>query len=252
MIQIARKTVGLLVLVLVGAGASVGHAQSSQSQQDPLDRFQSGDYHQLDFSDWDPALLSSDGGTQVFENVIGDIDVTVTARGDFDGLSTYVSTTGGSAIRTHLDASLTGKEQSYEFCFSSPFEAIVEMESLDSMEEFEVSANGAMTVTPLLGSAPTISSTMNGVLLDGNGLGVGASGASTNWVSISPSSMGQFCITTTYRVDPNMLGITKYGSFRILSPVPEPNTAGLAAMGLLGALGCLRRGRRRQNLRKIG
>lgn len=198
---------------------------------------------ELDFTGWDSNVLSMDGGSQTFDDICGDIDVTVTANGDFDAPTLYNATMNGGISSEHAPSSMT-EEHSFTFTFSSPFDVILEARSLDGQEELEVSSQGVETYSHVAGTPAIASNTATGVLLDGNGFGMGPGGASTSQVRIDAPASGPFSVTVTYRADPNDLGITKYGNFTLFkAPVPEPQSAALFGIGLIGMCGRIRRRR---------
>lgn len=200
---------------------------------------------ELDFTGWDSTALSMDGGSQTFSDICGSIDVTVTANGEFDAPSQYAATMDGSVISSeHAPSSMT-EEHSFTFSFSSPFDVIVEVLSLDRSEEYEVSSQGAETYSNIVGMAPVVSTVGSGLLLDGTGFGQGPNGAAIGQVAVDAPESGPFSVTVTYRADATSSNITKYGSFRLLKApsVPEPQSAALFGIGLLGMCGRIRRRR---------
>lgn len=219
-----KTTFGLVTLILATFALSTAMAGVGE---------------RLYFNGWDPA-----GGSQTFADVCGDIDVTVTTNGAFDAAAEYSASMAGAFSSSHLGESAM-EEHSFTFTFSSPMDVVVETYSVDGLEELEISSQGVETYVNKEGSAPTVSNTGSGVLLDGNGFGQDpVTGAADGYVNIAAPASGPFSVTVTYRADPS-LGLTKYGSFAISKgmAVPEPNSAGLLGIGMLLCLGRVRRRR---------
>lgn len=187
----------------------------------------------LDFSGWDEGILSTDGGSQMFENVCDGIDVTVTAAGEFAAPTTYLATMAGG-VDTIRSAIEPDTMQSYTFTFSEPISIDLETYSLDGAEKYTIESNGTQTYTNLTGAAPLLSSTGDGFTIEGVGFGQDAvSGAADGRTFID----GATSITVTYMADPG--DFTKFGAFNLFKPVPEPSSAVLLLIG--GLTMCRRR-----------
>lgn len=200
----------------------------------------------LDLKEWDANILSSDGGSQHFENVAGELDVTVTAVGDFDAPSRFVSTLDGGddAISTQHDPSTEQQCHSYVFTFSDATDLIVETWSLDAQEEYMISSAGNVSYTNLSGSEPITNEISPNMLhLDGVAFGRDTlTGSSDGATYVTAPESGPFSLTVKYCADPTAgaTNLTKYGSFRVsavsaaVTQLPEPG-----AMSLFGLGGCV-------------
>ena len=206
----------------------------------------------IDFSGWDPDILSTDGGTQTFND--NGLEVTVTSFGDFDAPTEFVDTIGGPVIASLHDGTSPPSDHGFEFCFNQSTDINLEFQLLDALEEYEISTTGTATYQHVFGTVPDVSTTASGsLLIDGAGFGQGPDGASNGIVNVTfAGSDGDpgggddlvhspFCLSVTYRAD-EQFG-AKFGSFR-LNQVPEPATAGTLLAGLLGVMSMLRKKRR--------
>lgn len=202
----------------------------------------------LDLSEWDADVLSSDGGTQHFENVAGELDVTVTAVGDFDAPTRFVSTQDGGddAISTQHNPSTEQQCHSYVFTFSDATDLIVETWSLDAQEEYMISSASNVSYTNLSGSEPVINQISSNMLhLDGVAFGRDTlTGSSDGATYIEAPENGPFSLTVKYCADPTagVTNLTKYGSFRVsavsaaVTQLPEPGAMSLFGLGALALL----------------
>jgi len=193
----------------------------------------------LDFSDWDPSILSTDGGSQTFVGICEDHDVTVTSNGEFDALTHFISTNGGTnAISSQHNPGTSSDLHSFTFTFSEAIDIIIDTFTLDGDEEYTIESDGTEVYTNLTGASPTVSSTGTGILLDGNGFG---------FDPVTGASNGQTLVTGANSITVSYFGSSsgpKFGSFLLSKPVavPEPNSAVLLA---IGALALVRRPRRK-------
>ena len=195
----------------------------------------------LDFSGWDHGAIT--GGGQVFTDICGDIDVTVTAEGVFDSDSTFALTTAGgeTAIRSeHVGAG----EHTFIFEFSDPIDLELDMRILDQNEVFTVTTNGTESYMHMSGSMPTVTAPYatafgSGIQVEGASFGLDSlTGASSGLVKAS----GVTSLAVSYE-SLNVAGI-QYGEFQITKVVPEPGSLPLLGMGILGLVNGFRRRRR--------
>lgn len=190
----------------------------------------------LDFTGWDPAVLSTNGGTQIFPNILPGIDVEVTSTGEFDAPTSLI---GNGTIQSQHDPATNSASHAFTFCFSSPVNAEVFTFSLDADEQYDIFSDGAESYTNLSGALPTVTPAGFGVLLNGVAYGqdplLGAADGVTHIA-------GANCLTVNYSgIAPN----TKYGTFSLSAmAVPEPNAGVLMLIGGLGLIGSRRRRRR--------
>lgn len=206
---------------------------------------QAQNFVELDFSDFDPSVLSTDGGSQVFADICEDHDVTVTSSGEFDATASFLSTLAGgvNAFASQHDPGVgSSNSHSFTFDFGKSVDIIIQTLSLDGEEQYVITgdAGSSPNYTNLVGSAPVVSSTSGAITLDGVGFGGGALGAADGETLLTGTSS----VTVTYNATPG--NFSKFGSFRVFKAVavPEPNSAGLLALGGLALLGAGRRRRR--------
>lgn len=187
----------------------------------------------LDFTGWDSTILSTNGGTQVFPNILPGIDVEVTTTGEFDALTTL---SGTGTIGSQHDPATNSASHAFTFCFTSPIVADVFTFSLDGDEQYDIFSDGTQSYTNLSGANPVVTPAGSGILLNGVAYGQDpTTGASDGVMHID----GANCFTVNYS---GFAPMSKYGSFNISAmAVPEPNSAVLL---LIGGLGMLRRRRR--------
>lgn len=200
-------------------------------------------FTEIDFSDWDASILSTPGGSQVFTDICGDLDVTVTANGEFDATTYYVSTQAGgtNAVSSQHDPGAgSSNSHGFTFSFSDAVDVIIQTMSLDGQEQYVISGTNTPSYTNLSGAMPIVTSNAGSVTLDGVGFGFDpVTGSSFGETLINSANS----VTVAYNATP--ANFTKYGSFRVFKavPVPEPNSAGLLAIGGLALLGGRRRRR---------
>lgn len=187
----------------------------------------------LDFTGWDSTVLSTNGGLQVFTDILPGIDVTVQTSGEFDAPTTLsgIGTIGSQHVPGTNSAS-----HAFTFCFSSPVNAAVNTFSLDADEQYDIFSDGTEDYTNLSGANPSAVPVGFGILLNGVGYGQDPlTGASDGVTHIN----GANCLTVNYS---GIASMTKYGTFSLSAmAVPEPNSAVLL---LIGGLGLIRRRRR--------
>ncbi len=178
----------------------------------------------LDFTGaWDHSQIANGGLT--FEDICGDLDVTVTAVGTFDADSTFVDTGQGTAIRSQH---ATPGSHSLVFTFSEPIEIELDFIRLDLQERLGVFGIGPETYVHSSGTAPIIVPTGSGISLFGQGFGPDAADGS---VRTGPTTV----LTVSYEALPGA-DHTKYQSFNLskVVSVPEPGSLALFGLACLG------------------
>lgn len=202
--------------------------------------FQTSGTEVLDFGNWDHDAITVTGG-QMFEDICGTADVMVDGGGSFAAPSEFGTTSAGAAsIRTEV-AGPSGSHF-YNFTLSEPTPIVIDFDLLDASETIMISSIGAASpaYTHAGGAAPTMTSSASEVMLTGNAYGNGSNGAAYGSVDLG--------MVTQFRIayDIQGGGPVKYNAFTIGkgSVVPEPNSQGLFAMGLIGLFGL---GRKRRN-----
>lgn len=193
----------------------------------------------LDFSDWDHSMIIAGG--QTFEDICGDIDVTVTASGDFTSPSEYQTTIVGglTALQTALEP---GGNQSYTFSFSEAVPLVLDIDLLDSFETLQITSDGSTTYVHDSGSFPTLTQSGSTLTLTGTSFGTGPGGAAIGNIRLGNATE----ITLDYEAFGNF---TKFGAFALGKAVPEPGSMGLLMLGIGSILGATRRRRPQSDLR---
>ena len=209
----------------------------------------------LDLSAWDANILSTDGGTQHFENVAGELDVTVTAFGEFDAPSRFITTLDGGidAISTQHDPSTEHECHSYLFEFSDLTDIIIETTSLDAQEEYTIFSEGSVSYTNLSGAEPIVNEiSANVINLDGIAFGRDPlTGSSDGATFIDAPESGPFSVLVKYGADPTagVTNLTKFGSFQVSAVAPAvtqlPEPGAISLFGLGGLVVLLSRRKRR-------
>ena len=189
----------------------------------------------LDFSDWDHSMITNGG--QTFEDICGDIDVTVTASGDFTAPSEYQTTIAGglTSLQTALEP---GGNQTFTFSFSEPVPLVLDIDLLDTFETLEVTSDGSTTYIHDSGSFPTLTQSGGTLTLSGTAVGAGPDGAAIGHIRLGNATE----ITLDYAAFGNF---TKFGAFALGKAVPEPGSMGLLMLGIGSILGATRRRRTR-------
>ncbi len=178
----------------------------------------------LRFPGWNHDTIMSTG--QTFEDILGDIDVTVTMVGHFDFPTSCAAewlNTGG-----HADPG----SHSLKFRFSTPVEMFVMTDTVDPNERLYVYATGEKSYQHLRGATPQVvhplGTTGTGVMVQGSGFGLNPiTGSSSGVITIDGESR---LLTVTHQA----LNINKFERIKIGILVPEPGTFVLAAVGALG------------------
>ncbi len=184
----------------------------------------------LDFSGWNHSQVSSSAG-QTFDNISGDLDVTVNSVGAFDSDSTFEITMSGgvAAIRAeHTSA----KSNSFVFHFSRPVDVYIEFTRLDTAELLGIYGIGPESFLHLGGLEPTTTPDGSGIKLQGAGIGASAADGR---VFSGPTSV----LTVTYQSTVD--GLPKYLDFNVGTVVPEPSTFSMFGIALIGLLQLVRR-----------
>ncbi len=179
------------------------------------------DIQWFDLSGWDAVAVTGDG--QLFEDVCGSVDMTVTGTPAHSPESYY---------RVDIDAIQTGgnnDQHSFTFDFTSVLDLVVEVRSLDGNESLWITSNGgSSTYTHTIGALPTESAALS---LTGNGFEFGPTGASRGYVTLTD--------TSSFTWDYIALADDKWESFRIgcVETVPEPRALSLFAVAGFALLG---------------
>jgi hypothetical protein len=171
----------------------------------------------LDFTGWDHAQIL--GGGQVFTDICGDLDVTVTGSGTNEVTSVFDTDLNIRSGAHTGDASFT-------FTFSSPVNVTYELQSLDPNETITFTSSSTPVYTHVAGAAPTESGALT---LTGNAFGLGPAGAARGFVD--------FTNITSFTWDYSSIVDNKFEWFRLEKTiVPEPNSFVLLIMGGLALL----------------
>lgn len=184
-------------------------------------RVQATDIDWFDFTGWNHALIAGSG--QTFNDVIGTVDLTVTASGSF----TIDSKAKGLNNEVIVSGHATPGTNTFNFTLSEPLPIVINYQTVDLMEMLTINSPGIMTNTSIYGGMPLVVLNPGSLQLRGTGLGVGPAGASRGLVEISPVS--SFTVTHVG------LSNDKYEAFRIGTPVPEPTGLAWGVLGLLAA-----------------
>lgn len=174
------------------------------------------------------------GGGQVFNDVFGTVDVTVTASGPFSfpsGISADAKTIKGG----HLNAFEAANN--YHFAFSQPLELIVQYKTVDNQEMATIIGGSNPASSHNFGAVATLTPVAGGVQVVGNGTGQDpVTGASNGEV--------KFAATNSLDISHIALGArkNKFEYFMIgVQVVPEPTSMSLLGITLLGGLAAFRR-----------
>jgi hypothetical protein len=172
----------------------------------------------FDFSGWDNSLVTSPGG-QTFNNIFGDVDVTVEASG---ALSVPTKFTAQS-IKSGL---LEPGTNTFQFTFSEPLRLVVRTYTVDSQERAGIFTTSSESYFHNAGANPTVTSFMSGIRLVGNGTGISPTGAADGETLTGVTSL----LTVTHQG----FRTNKYEQISVGTLVPEPNSVSLFGIGLLG------------------
>ncbi len=176
----------------------------------------------LDFAGWDHNVITTTG--QTFTNIVPGVDVTVTG-------------TANPFFASAMDAQLnvrTGVKanaQQFSFSFSSPLPLVVDVQSLDRLENLTVTTGGPVTYSHSAGALPSLAGSLS---LTGNGVAFGPNGCARGQLDLG--TVAGF--TWDYSAQVNHL---KYEWFRVgTSQVPEPGCLSVLIM-VAGAAAFARR-----------
>lgn len=202
--------------------------------------FKTSDSEMIEFPGWDHSQIMSSAG-QSFQDVCGDVDVVVTAAGGF-AAPTAFGTTNAGVGSVRFDAAAPSANQMFTFTFSEPIPLVVDFDLLDPQEQMTITSNGSTPAyTHASGQLPVTSfPTLPAATLELQGSAYGPGGAAMGFASLGMVSQ----VTVAY--DINGAVTTKYNAFTLskASVVPEPNSQGLVAMGLIGLFGFGRKRRK--------
>lgn len=194
----------------------------------------------FDFQGWNHAAIA--GGGQLFTDVFEDVDVVVSAVGDFSIDSKF----SAGFIRDGLR--FANEMNEYRFIFSRSIPIIVNTATIDASEQIRIFGIGSEVYFHGTGALPTISPIGSGIKMVGNGFGSGPGGAARGETHTF-AQLG----TATLRVQHRSLLNNKFEQFRIGTPtaqnaladgliarqtlnlVPEPGCGALLGIGLLSA-----------------
>ena len=188
----------------------------------------------LSFNGWDHTLITSPTG-QTFVDVFADVDVTITAIGDFD------TTTGFANDWIDLGGHMNPGSHTLRFDFSAPLQLAVETNTVDSNENVMVYTLGDKVYRHHRGSPPIVQSMIGasaqGIRVQGSAFGMDpVHGASSG--EIVSSSVSQMLYVTHQALAEN-----KFERIKVGVVVPEPSGFCGLLFGVL-ALTCCRRLRR--------
>ncbi len=175
----------------------------------------------FNFTGWDHDLISNGG--QTFEDICGDLDVTVTSIGEFDAPTT-IGVAGVTITTFHAQPG----SNSLRFDFSEPVRLVVASETVDANEKQSVFTAGTETYMNTSGAAATVTPNGSGITIMGTAFRITPTGASFGQTLTSPVST----VTLGYEA----LAINKYGQWKVGKLVPEPNSIALLGIGGLGLL----------------
>lgn len=167
----------------------------------------------LDLSAWDHATVTGSG--QLFPNVVGTTDLTVTGSAGNSRISAIDS--DGAVVSGGDNSS-----QTFTFTFSNPLPLVLTLDSLDAWEDLVVTTNGATPIvyTHESGAVPVQS---GNIALTGSGVGQDPLvGASEGLMDLGTAS--QFSWQYTARFN------DKWERFQVGTTVPEPSCLALASM----------------------
>jgi hypothetical protein len=170
----------------------------------------------IDFTGWDDSAINAGG--QTFEDVCGDIDVTVTGIGNsfptsFSGNDIFI---GGNT-----DA------MSLTFTFSGAVDATMDIHTLDPDEILTITGGNPATYSHIFGAVPTQTGNL---ILQGNGFGINPTGASHGEMDLGT--------VTSFTVSYEALSDNKFERFSVgcSEAVPEPGSIALVLIGGLSLL----------------
>ena len=123
----------------------------------------------FDFPGWNHAAIA--GGGQLFSDVFQDIDVVVSAVGDFSIDSQF----SGGFI--HDGLRFANELNEYRFIFSRSIPVVVMTATVDPTEQVRIFGVGNEVYFHGSGDLPTISPIGSGIKMVGNGAGSGPAGA---------------------------------------------------------------------------
>ncbi len=175
----------------------------------------------FDFTGWDHNLISNGG--QTFENICGDLDVTVTSIGEFDA-PTQIGIAGVTITTFHA----VPGSNSLRFNFSEPVKLVIASKTVDANEKQSIYTAGTETYMNTSGAAPIVTPNGSGITIMGTAFRITPTGASFGETLTSPVST----LTLGYEA----LAINKYGQWMVGKLVPEPNSIALLGIGGLGLL----------------
>jgi len=213
---------------------------------------------QLEFDGWNPDVLSTNGGVQLFPNAAPGLDVTVTSFGEFDAPTTYLATTDGgeNGISSTHAPNEVSECHGYVFTFSQPTDIVLTTESIDAEEKYTISSTGnSVNYTNDSGASPVIMGNgTSSIMLDGTAFGRDPlTGSADGSTLIEQADSGQMSVRIEYCADPS--ANAKHGLFRVFSAspavevqsvdlLPEPSPVSLLVIGGLFILLGSRRRRR--------
>ena len=166
----------------------------------------------LDFSNWDGNQINTTG--QRFTNIFQDVDLFVRSTGEIEP---------SSAVNEHILLQSNSNEQLFAFSFSRPLDLYVEVHTLDPDEFITVNSTSNLAYEHLRGSQPFI----EGDTFQGAGYGLASDGVANGNVRLGETAS----FLLSYESAANL----KFEQLSV-GVVPEPDSAGLTIMGMLGLL----------------
>ncbi len=174
------------------------------------------------FTGWNHGTVT--GAGQVFNDVAGTADLTVTAAGTF----TLPSKVKGATDQVIVSGHTTPGSNTFTFNLSEALPIVIVYQTVDSQEKFTVMSSGTMSRTHIFGGMPMVTLGPGSLQLMGVGTGVGPAGSSRGYILTSD--------ITSFQITHEGTKNNKFEAFRIGTVVPEPSSLLLGCLGFLPML----------------